>query len=189
MPALSTAIIVGGIVGAAGSIASAKMNSNAARRAAQAQERAASEAMAAEREAESENRRQFDITQETNQRNWETEQDREQMRYDQGRTDSLRREAQDAARWAYDNRRRSTSRAAGRAAVEALARDAGLTLRDVEPPPDYSQGWSPEDMTPPKESETFRRPGATAPPNYTMPVVNPNDPKLTRRPMADLGTY
>lgn len=189
MPALSTAIIVGGIVTAAGSVASAKMNSNAARRAARAQERAASEAMAMEREAESENRRQFDITQSTNQRNWETEQDREQMRYDQGRTDALRQEAQANARWAYDNRRRSTSRAAGRAAVEALARDAGLTLRDVEAPPDMSQGWDSGSLTPPRESETFRRPPqATAPPGGGMPVVDPNDPRLTRK-MSSLGAF
>lgn len=163
MAALSTALIVSGIVGAAGSLASAKMNSNAAKRAQKAQSQATADAQQLERDAEAENRRQFDLTQEQNEFRWNSEQDRDQMRYDQGRTDALRKEAQDNARWAYDNRRRATTRAAGRAAVEDLAKAAGLTLRETEPPPDMAQGWGSGALTPPQTSETYTRP--PLPPN------------------------
>lgn len=183
MPGLTTAIIVSGIVGAAGSVASAKMNSNAAKRATSAQSKATSEAQQMERDAEAENRRQFDLTQQQNEQRWNSEQDRDQMRYDQGRTDTLRREAQDNARWAYDNRRRATTRAAGRAAVEDLAKAAGLTLRETEQPPDMAQGWDNGALTPPQTSETYNRPPLSS--------SWPSDPKYggvpVNRKLSDLG--
>ncbi len=73
MAALSTALIVSGIVGAAGSLASAKMNSNAAKRAQKAQSQATADAQQLERDAEAENRRQFDLTQEQNEFRWNSE--------------------------------------------------------------------------------------------------------------------
>lgn len=193
MAALSTAIIIGGIVGAAGAAGSSAINARAAGKAARAQTRAAQEARDLEREAESENRRQFDITQDQNQRNWETEQDREQMRYDQGRNDTLRQEAQANARWGFEQRRRAPARAAGRGAVEQLAQLAGITITPGEPPPEMAEGWGSGSLTPPKESETFRRPSANLPPGARMPVIDPNDPRLRGgtspvvRPMSSLG--
>lgn len=181
MVATGTALLVAGIVGAAGSVASAQRQASAAKTAARAQSKATADAQQLERDAEAENRRQFDVTTAQNEQRWNTEQDRDQQRYELSRNDALRSEAQQNARWTYDNKRRATTRAAGKAAVEALAKDAGLTLRETEPPPDMAQGWDANSLTPPKTTPGFTRP----------PLIDPNDPRVTggvdRRNLASLG--
>lgn len=184
MAGMTTALIIAGIASAAGSAGSAAINARASGKATKAQTKAAAEARQIEQAAEEENRRQFDETQRQNQRNWETEQDREQQRYDLGRTDALRQEAQANARWAYDNKRRATSRAAGKAAVEDLAQMAGLTLRPTDPPPDMAQGWDANSLTPPQTTPGFTRPST---------IADPRDPRFSQgtqpvnRTMGSLG--
>jgi hypothetical protein len=90
-----------------------------------------------------------------------------------GRNDALRAEAAGNARWSFDQKRREPYRAAGRGAVEELARLGGITMRPGEPPPDLAQGWTPGSMSPPTSTPEF------------VPRNPPQQP--SNRTMADLA--
>jgi hypothetical protein len=173
MGAFTTAAIVGGIVAGAGSLGGAAINARAAGKAQRAQLGANSRAMTIEQENEMRRREEFDRTERDNRTRWEIEQDREQQRYEMGRNDNLRAEAAGNARWSFDQKRREPYRAAGRGAVEELARIGGITMKPGEPPPDLAQGWTPGSMSPP-----------TSTPEFT-PRMPPQQP--SNRTMADLA--
>lgn len=185
---VATAMVVGGVLAAGGSVASAKINSNAAGKATRAQTGATNRAMGMEERAEAARLDEARRVEAQNQRNWEIEQGREQERYQRGRDDASRLEAADSARWAWDQRRKEPNRAVGRGAVNSLASLAGIQGVPGEAPPDFSRGWDAGAMSPEQ-----RTPGFTPPPPGERSL--PGDPRIVSRQagsiwnpnMADLG--
>jgi len=149
---LETAAIIG-IAGAAGSSAAgiygAKKQSDAAKRAAQAQTQSNAEALAWEREQDALDRQQYAETEAQNRRRWDIEADREEGRYALTRGDQQRAEARDIDTYNAEQARRQPYRDISLSAAKSLAEKLGLQINVTAAPQlarDAGTAYTPQTM-------------------------------------------
>lgn len=145
MPAIPAATLIPALItggtAVASTIVGAKVQSGASKRAASTSDKANSEALALEKENEARRREEFDKTQEENKRQFDLALERERESSWNELSDRRRGEARDVDVYNATERRRAPVRAISLGAMQAMARDAGITLTPVEthqlsaPPP------------------------------------------------------
>lgn len=150
---VGTGLLIGSfLAGTASSVVSAKMQSGASKKATAAGERAASDALEFEKRRDELDREEARRIEEQNQRNWATEQARDEYRYGLERGDTLRNEGREVTRYNARQTALQPFRDAGNAALDDLAMRAGLTIRPTA---------APQLDMPPSSSPPF--PGTPAP--------------------------
>ena len=127
--ATGTALAIGAATSAAGAIYGANKQNSASQRAIASSDAAAREALQLERENEARRREEFDRIEAENKLRWGIEADRDERRYayDTGRT--AWRDQQDVDVYNMEQRRKAPYRDTSLAAVNDLAKRAGLNVR------------------------------------------------------------
>jgi hypothetical protein len=140
-------LLIGGLASAGGSVATgviaSKAQSSASKRAATAAEKANDEALEFERQQEAERKAEWDQTQLENRRQYDLASLRDQQLTYETLADRRRSEGREVERWNSEQERRQPYRDTSWAAVQQLAKTAGLTVTRTEAPQNEAPPPSP----------------------------------------------
>lgn len=144
-------VVLPSVISAVGMIASSRSSSRANREATAAQTAANERALQYEREQDARDRADRLDADEENRRRADIEADREQARFDAEQADARRAEAQNLVWMETRDRRLAPYRDTGVAALNELGRLAGLSISPSSDTPDMTDGWGPDNLSPPRD--------------------------------------
>lgn len=119
--------IIAGIAGGAGAAGAAAIGASASKKATKASSAANAAALALEQQNEAQRKREWEMTEAENRRQWDIAQALDERAYYLNRSDAQRAEQRGVSQWNAEQTRRQPYRDVSLAAVQSLAKQAGLT--------------------------------------------------------------